>query len=62
VLIVITGIGVTDTLAIAVLMHPKVEPVTVYVLLDNGESNNVFDAVPLFQVYDAAPVAVKEAV
>ncbi len=56
------GIGVTETLATAVLVQPNVAPVTVQDVFDEGETVNGFDDEPVFHVYVAAPFAINVAV
>ena len=64
-LTVIVGKGVTVTVAIAVLEQEPTVPVTVYVVLEEGEASAVFvpvEVAPALHVYEEPPPAVKLAV
>jgi hypothetical protein len=53
----------TVTVTVAVLLHPDVVPVTVYVVVVVGETFTGFeDPNPSLQVYEVPPDAVKELV
>ena len=58
---VTTGTGLTEIVAMAVLLQPAVVPVTVYVVVIIGEAVAVFtpvDVAPALHVYVVAPPAV----
>ena len=57
------GVGFTGILNVLVDVHPRVlVPVTVYVVVTDGVTTTVLPIkAPGFQVYEAAPVAVKVA-
>jgi hypothetical protein len=62
---VTTGTGLTEIVAMAVLLQPAVVPVTVYVVVIIGEAVAVFtpvDVAPALHVYVVAPPAVSVAV
>jgi len=60
-LTVVTGSGLTVTVATAVDVHPKVVPVTVYDVLAAGATLIGFETAPVDQTYVVAPAAVNVA-
>jgi hypothetical protein len=61
-LTVVTGNGLTVTVATAVPEHPPVVAVTVYEVVTAGETFNALVVDPVFQTYVVPPVAVNVAV
>jgi hypothetical protein len=57
-----TGVGLTVIEETAVSVHPKLEPITVIVVLDGGVRVRGLPLAPVDQEYADAPVAVKVAV
>jgi len=61
VVVVMIGAGLTVIVLVAVFVHPAVFPVTVYVVVVNGETVIVApDKFPGIQLYEDAPLAVIE--
>ena len=58
---VITGNGLTDTAANAVFVQPTAVPITVKVVVSNGETVSGFKVEPVFQVQVVAPADVNVA-
>jgi hypothetical protein len=57
-LAVTVGNGFTVTLTVAVPVHPELVPVTVYVVVLVGDTVMLAVVLPVFQLYEVAPLAV----